>query len=297
MRPTDENQPGSRRPNLMSSSRRSTGEINILAMLDGQAPGRRLLAVPAVFWYGAAGVLACSLLAALAWLVRGATPARDAQTADTAQAATAPAVRSTPAMRDAGSARDGQHGALPGTRAVLAEQGSAPSPVAPDTYAPPPARGAVVIDLPQPTPAAAPTPAPPASAATASATPGRASALAAASRPQPTAPRHAVAHATTSAVPPARPQPAYRATPAQPSAQTPSLAHVHPGQPGQPTPSRQKRAAGAGKTAPAPGSVDTDVALISAILQHTGTRDEATEGTGAAACTDKPCGARMPSRQ
>ena len=124
MRPTDENQPVSRRPNLMSTSRRATSEINILAMLEGQAPGRRCRALPVVVWYGAAGVLACSLLVAIACLVRGATPARDGTPVD-----------------------------VPGTRATL----SAESPVsmaAPNTYAAPaaavPARGAVIIDLPQP---------------------------------------------------------------------------------------------------------------------------------------------------
>lgn len=70
MRPTDENQTGSRRPNLMSSSRRSGAEINILAMLDGQArkPGP-FARLPRAAWYGSGGVLACALVGAVAWLV------------------------------------------------------------------------------------------------------------------------------------------------------------------------------------------------------------------------------------
>jgi len=180
VRPTDENQPGSRRPNLMSSSRRATGEINILAMLDGQAPGRRLLALPAGVWYGAAGVLACFLLVALAWLVRGATPTRDAGKAGAAQASAQP-------TQPTGSARP-----------------------TPDTYAAPaaPARGAVIIDMPQPAPAMA-----------ASDVAVRAPAGAGTPRP---ASRHPITHPATPAVPSARPQPVSRTVPSQ------ALAHADP---------------------------------------------------------------------
>ena len=247
MRPTDENQPGSRRPNLMSSSRRTTGEINILAMLDGQAPGRRLLALPTVVWYGAAGVLACSLLVALAWLVRGAAPAHGVDTAGTAQA----------------SARTSQ--------STQPSQSSRPAPdmaASPDAAGP--ARGAVIIDLPQPTPATA-------SAMPVHAPAGRETTRAAA--------RHAATHPATPPTSSTRPQPALRTNPAQ------ALAHADP------PPPRQKRTAGASRTTPSPPTVDTDVALISAILQHTGTRNEAADGAGTAACTDKPCAPRMPHRQ
>jgi len=82
VRPTDEDQSGSRRPNLMSSTRRTASETNILAMLDRHesgGPGRRMLRrlrrVPALAWYGAAGVLAIGLVGSLAWLARdSATP-------------------------------------------------------------------------------------------------------------------------------------------------------------------------------------------------------------------------------
>ncbi|HEX8788169.1 MAG TPA: hypothetical protein VF793_18435, partial [Telluria sp.] len=60
MRPTDEDQPGSRRPNLMSTSRRSAGDVNILAMLDGL--GSRSRARRPLLWYGIGGVLACGLI-------------------------------------------------------------------------------------------------------------------------------------------------------------------------------------------------------------------------------------------
>jgi hypothetical protein len=87
----------------MSSSRRATGDINILALLDGQARGRRFRARP-VFWYGTAGVLACALLVALAWLVRSATPPRHRDTAG-ANAAVAHEVPATVAPGGGTAAR------------------------------------------------------------------------------------------------------------------------------------------------------------------------------------------------
>jgi hypothetical protein len=229
----------------MSSSRRGTGEIHILAMLDGQAPGRRLRALPAVVWYGAAGVLACGLLLALGWLVRGPTPAPTPD-ADKAGAVQASAQPTQPA------------------RAV---------PAAPDTYVAPaaPARGAVIIDLPPPAPALA-----------ASAEPVHAPAGTGTVQ---TPSRHPLTHPTTPVVPSARPQPASRTTSTQ------ALAHADPAAP------RQKRSGGTSRTTPPSVAVDTDVALISAILQHTGTRNEAADGAGTTACADKSCGPRMPSRQ
>jgi hypothetical protein len=297
VRPTDENQPGSRRPNLMSPSRRAIGEINILAMLDGQAPGRRLRTLPAVVRYGAAGVLACSLLVALAWLVRGAAPARDAGAADAAQASaqssqsTQPiqpirpiqpiqptqSLRPAPGTRDAGNARDILAVDVPSMRATLATDTPVSVP-APDMVASPdaagPARGAVIIDLPQPAPAMTP-------AVTARAAAGTETTRAVA--------RHAATRPTTPAIPFMRPQPALRANSSQ------ALAHADR------TPPRQKRTAGASRATPPSAAVDTDVAVISAILQHTGPRDNAgdgaADGAGAAACADKPCGPRMPPRQ
>jgi len=274
VRPTDENQPGSRRPNLMSSSRRTTGEINILAMLDGQAPGRRLLALPAFVRYGAAGVLACSLLVALAWLVRGAAPTRDPGKAGAAQASAQPtqptrSVPPTPDSRDAGDARATSPVAVPGMRATLAADTPVSVP-APDTYAAPAARGAVIIDLPQPAPAMA-----------ASAVPVHAPAGTGITH---TPSRHPPTHPATPAVPPTRPQPAVRPMSSQ------ALAHAD-------QPARPKRSTGTSRATPPSATVDTDVALISAILQHTGTRNEAADGAGTAACADKSCGPRMPPRQ
>lgn len=254
MRPTDENQPGSRRPNLMSPSRRTNGEINILAMLDGQAPGRRLRARPAVFWYGAAGVAACSLLVALAWLVRGGTPARD--TAGAAQAALHPATAPAGTAAAPVTHPENVYAARDSIPVSLPDMHTAP---AGDEPVPATARGAVIVDVAPPAPASEPP-----------------SALGART---PAAPAHVAAHH-----PAARPQPASRPMPSQ----APSLAHAD-------TAPRPKRAAS--RTGASSAAVDTDVALISAILQHTGTRNEAANGAGAAACADKSCNPRLPSRQ
>lgn len=73
MRPSDENQAASSqasgRPNLLSSTRRSSNEDNILARIDG-APARRGVAYNAVrlAWYGGAVLMAVALTATLAWL-------------------------------------------------------------------------------------------------------------------------------------------------------------------------------------------------------------------------------------
>jgi hypothetical protein len=212
-------------------------------MLDGQAPGRRLRALPTVVWYGAAGGLACGLLLALGWLVRGPTPTPDADKAGATQASAQPT------------------------------QPARTVPAAPDAYVAPaaPARGAVIFDLPQPAPALA-----------ASAEPVHAPAgTGTVQNP----PRHPLTHPVPLLVPSARPQPVSR------TMSTQALAHADPAAP------RQKRSGGTSRTTPPSATVDTDVALISAILQHTGTRNEAADGAGTTACADKSCGPRMPSRQ
>ena len=314
MRPTDENQPGSRRPNLMSSSRRTTGDINILAMLDGRAPGRRPRVLPAAFRYGAAGVLACSLLATLVWLVQDDTPARDAGKDDAAQASLRPGAAG-PAARPAGAtashdtqpagahdvelivtqrddllpASDSMSVGVPRTRTAPAADTSAPTPPGPASppvplHMPPtvttPARtaassglpvnasrrGAVIIDMPQPAPTVA-------------------TAI-------PATPAHAVAGMAPTHLQPAADGHATTRTPAQaPSpARTPSLARTGP------TTAHPKRGAAASRTAP-PSAVDTDVAVISAILQHSAARSEPANTAPAHACADNACATRLPSRQ
>lgn len=297
MRPTDENQPSSRRPNLMSPSRRTSGDIHILAMLDGRAAGRRLLARPRLLWYGAGGVLACALLAVLACLVRSTTPAGD--TAAPAVAAVAPAV---PAVRPVPPARMEQP-----SRTLRGSTSALEAESAPDV------RGAVA-DLTPPGPAAPP------AAVTATTAAARSSAsvdlpvirtgldAAAGSAHMPR-----VATSATSAVPAvpapasaqarplpprhARPRPEPSQSARQYALQTPPPAHADARL------ARHKRSPAAARTpGQVPTNVDTDVALISAILQHAGTGSgngagsDAADAAPAASCADRSCGPRMPSR-
>jgi hypothetical protein len=259
----------------MSSSRRATGDINILALLDGQSRGRRFRARPMV-WYGTAGVLACSLLVALAWLVRSATPPRHTGTAG-ANASVAHEVHATAAPGSDTAAHASAFAIEHDVNAALAAETSAqphapePAVAEPSTQSSATVRGAVIVDLAGPT-------SPPSMATTAPAAPPHASPGPAPSRAQPPAVRH----------PPARLEPAYRTIPTQ----APVLAHAGS------APLRQKRTAA--KTPPPTVAVDTDVALISAILQHTGAPHEAAAAGDTAAtppCADKSCGPHMPSRQ
>lgn len=238
MRPTDENQPPSRRPNLMSTPRRTSGEINILAMLDGQAGrSRRLLTLPVAWWYGGACLVACMLVGLLAWLARDAAGARPGAAA---LATAAPATR-------------------PGSATPIAITLAAPDSVAaaildsiePAIDAPPPA----VVPVPIPVPVPAPTPPaarhqpPPVLAA----------------RPAPQAANHAV------------PRPLPR-LPAHPDAPAPRARHT----------------AAAAKARAATPTVDTDVALISAIILHGGgKRLDPVPGS----CADGPCTFPLPERQ
>jgi hypothetical protein len=256
----------------MSSSRRTTGDINILAMLDGQAPGRRPRVLRAAFRYGAAGVLACSVLATLIWLVQDDTPARDAGK-DAAPQASLPAGTAGQAARPAHAAwpRDAQPAGAHDVELIVTQRDdllpardgmpvSVPPPATSARTAAPPGlpvnaarRGAVIIDMPQPAP----------NVATAiPATPAHA-----------TGGGHATTHTTAQATPPAR---------------APSLARTGS------TTAHRKRGAAASRSAP-PSAVDSDVAVISAILQHAGARSEAADA--APACPDKSCAIRMPSRQ
>jgi hypothetical protein len=258
VRPTDEDQPGSRRPNLMSSTRRSANEINILAMLDRQASGalprrmlRRFLSRPAMMWYGAAGLLVCGVVGALAWLARDSTPA----SADTALAGSIkPAAQAPAAIETVGNA-------------PLVASTAEPAPAADPE---PPARASIVDVAPAPEPAAP----------------------ALAVRAPVSVPAHALPQQQAAgriAVHEAQRDPARLA--AQTAAAKTGPRTVHAGAPvhAGPPAARSRRQAAAAKAPAAPSAVDTDVALISAIIQHANAREEAQKG-----CADKGCGARKP---
>jgi hypothetical protein len=255
VRPTDEDQSSSRRPNLMSSTRRTASETNILAMLDRQEGGglmRRILRGfrngPPLMWYGAAGMLVIVLVGSLAWLARdnGSSASVDSALAGAvgSGAKQAPEIAVVPA---------------PASLAVSAEASAEAADL-------PPAAGATIVDL-APAAESAAEPMAPVQAAPVQlphALPPQQHAGRIAPRDVQHDPLRPAAHATLAKAAP-RP-PVARAPAARPAVQ----AHAE---------ARGRRPAGLPKPAPkpAPGAVDTDVALISAIIQHANKRQEAEE--------------------
>ena len=275
MRPTDENQTGSRRPNLMSSSRRASGEINILAMLDGQSGkplSRRFAAWPKVAWLGGAGVLGCALLGGLAWLLH-----------------------------------DPVGGGFEGRAVHATLEGAAGAPVDPPDdslpnpalrIAAPSARGAAIVELAAPDandvarlPRFHPeelelreghhagVTRPPIAAAAA---PAAAAAGAGAAAPaSPTAARQ-----TAKPPPVATPRPI--AKPLAKAAARPAATQHPPA-----VAAHSRRGVASAKQGMAGATVDNDVALISAIIQHVNKRGELGDGPD---CGDKPCPTKMTNR-
>jgi hypothetical protein len=241
----------------MSSPRRAGAEVNILAMLDGQEGkplSRRVLALPKAGWYRVAGVLACVLLGTLTWLVRDPGSGREL-----ARAAGREAVASLPTP------------ILPGPPAapdpVLAPP---PAPVPPVHEVPEvPAQGATIVNVSPPEPAEAPPAVPPKPAE-----PPLRMATGHGGVQRQAAPKPALAHAA----PTPRPHGA--------------IARNATAQTRHEPPARAKRGTAA-KPGAAPAAVDTDVALISAIIQHVNSRGELKEG---ADCGAKPCSAKMPNK-
>lgn len=226
MRPTDENQYGSTRPNLMSSNRRG-GEESILSMLERDSGRSRRHPAGRLTLYAAAGVVLLGLVGTIAWLARDQPGSRQAAPP---VARTAPAV----AMAEAGAAPPEAHGH---------------------------AEGAAIIDSPEPPPLGAREPAP--------------------AQAAPEAPPLVL-------VAPDEPGPAPAAAMSEPAPAVPAVAAPSRApRSAAPRPRATAKAAGAGKSqlatrrqpparkarpAPARDGVDTDVALISAIISHSGKR-------------------------
>jgi hypothetical protein len=260
----------------MSSTRRAASEVNILAMLDRQEGGalpqrflRGLLNRSRMFWYGAAGVLVCALVGSLAWLARdtGASSAVDTALAGAVTSAGGRVTGLAAAPPDPAASASGADAApyLSSTSASDAGPESAPIGGATIVNLAPAQPGEPSQTLMHQPPARTParTPAPkPAPKPAPQEHPGRITAREA--RPDP---QRLAAHA-------AAPKAAVR-TPA-------------PGKP--PVPVRSRRQPPPAKAAP--GAVDTDVALISAIIQHASKHQEAED----AACAAPPCPPRTPAK-
>lgn len=259
MRPTDENQTGSRRPNLMSSSRRSGAEINILAMLDGQArkPGP-FARLPRAAWYGGGGVLACALAGAVAWLVHD----------------------------QSGSGFEGRVQAGPPVVPLEIVSETVPNPAL--QVDPPRTHGATVVDVAAAADAASAVQPAPSGARVLDDARQEVQALAAvapASAPPqafvPVRPDMPVVVAVSAAVTRPTHHVPHRVPPKAAPAARGALAEAR-----QPASTHVRRTAPtAQKAKPAPAAVDTDVALISAIIQHVNQRGEVKDGA-----------AKMPNR-
>ena len=270
MRPTDENQAASTRPNLMSS-RRGAGEENILAMLErdsARRPGTRMSGVRLAS-YGAAAALAGILAGGVAWLAFDNHKTAQELQARHDAANAAPAV-----MADA---------ALPPPLPPAAVQ--APAMEAPRT--------AVVVDE----------QARPRDTTLASAVPPLVMLppheLKSAKPPAP-APRAVQESVPPKPAKPAAAKVATRApvkkkvdkTPKQASRVASRVAKAGPARAAATPKARLDTAARSRKAAPAADTqVDNDVALISAIIQHSerhrGERDSA-GACGGAKCPPKP---------
>ena len=241
MRPTDENQSPSMRPNLMSPRRPSaattSGEDSILAMLEREPARRRKAAAGAtssarLAWYGASAAVALALTGALVWLAAN-NDGRQRATQDTM-------------LADAGKAAQRQAPALqpsppPALRPAALEVQAAGAAHIVD-QAPTP-EGVPPLRLLKPAPATPPTPVP------AAPVPVRPAAKAPPPRPAPAVAVEARPVASRPAPLLAKPKPVLAAKGAA-----------------RPAPLKAARSAAPARAPDAP--VDADVALISAVIVH-----------------------------
>ncbi len=257
MRPTDENQSPSMRPNLMSP-RRTSGEDSILAMLERDPMRKRGTATASggrLAWYGASGAVAIALTGMLVWLAAGndgvnldasglpldqpavASAARPAAAGGHGDPASAALPEPAPALRQVAMATTTappvpRPASQSGSAAVIVDQEPAQDVPPMRLLKPAPAKPAALPPVRVPVPGTAPrpvarTPAP------------KTSALASGEPRQSARP----------AAPPARPRPVAAARNA-----------VRPAQAKAPRPASTAKGAD--------GHVDADVALISAVIVH-----------------------------
>lgn len=145
MRPTDENQAASTRPNLMSS-RRGAGEDNILAMLErdsARRPGARMSGVRLAS-YGAAAALAGILAGGVAWLAYdNHKTAQDVQARHGAATGPAPTVLADASLPPLPPPSPGPSPIVDAPRTAVIVDESARRPIAPAAPAAPAAASGV----------------------------------------------------------------------------------------------------------------------------------------------------------
>lgn len=227
MRPTDENQYGSTRPNLMSSSRRGSEE-SILSMLERDSGRSRRWSSGRMTLYGAAVLIVAGLVGTLAWLARDNPGGQ--QVEPTLVLKPTPMV----AMADVSAVPAETHGHAEGAAII-------------DSPEPPPL-GTKSTTIPDPPPLVLVTPPDAKPAPKASET-----------MPEPAPPRPAAAV-------PAKPGKAAAAR-----TDTPRARAAVKTAPAAKAPARRRPPVKKGK-AGEHDRVDTDVALISAIISHAGKR-------------------------
>lgn len=226
MRPTDENQYGSTRPNLMSSSRRGSEE-SILSMLERDSGRSRRWSSGRMTLYGAAVLVVAGLVGTLAWLARDNPGSQQ--------------VEPTLVLK-------------PTPMVAMADVTAVPA----DTHGH--AEGAAIIDSPEPPPLGT-------KSATVSDPPPLMLVTPPDARPAPKASE------TVPEPAPERPAaaPAKPAKPVAARAAPPRARAAEKAAPVARSAARRAPAVKKGKTAER-GRVDTDVALISAIISHSGKR-------------------------
>lgn len=269
MRPTDENQSPSMRPNLMSPRRTATsGEDSILAMLEREPARKRGARNPALrlAWYGASAAVALALTATLVWMAANNDGLRpDVQEAVLADARQAPRHGPAPAER-------------PTTAATVLQVAMAPA-----AFDAQPAGDAVIVDQASPAGAVPPLrllkPAPDKPVAEKSAPPPPVRAV---TKAGPSARPATLAAAET------RPAARLAAPPAKPRPVAVAKSTARPAQ------AKAPRGVNPATTAPAP--VDADVALISAVIVHA--NGHAPEGSQMTEllCPNNACQTRPPKQ-
>lgn len=279
MRPTDENQAASTRPNLMSS-RRAAGEENILAMLERDSARRAggRISSPRLAWYCVAAAFSGILVGVVAWLAydnHTTATALQAEAERVTETAAAPAMPPAPAEARSPEPAPMQVAEAPGTALIVDQPQDRPTGLPPLVMLPPEEAGTA-----KPVAPARETPAAPQSEAAIAAKTAPKPAPAPVPKPARTEPvkkaeKPAAAEKTARAAKAEKAEKAAR--PASRPAKAPAQRAV-----AEKSQARKQKNAAASAAEPA---VDSDVALISAIIaqseRHRGEREKPAPCTGA----------------
>jgi len=295
VRPTDENQAGSTRPNLMSS-RRAAGEENILAMLErdsARRPGTRMSGVRLAS-YGAAAALVGILAGGVAWLAYDNHQTGQELIAQHELANPVPPLLADAAPPSPTVSAPAPAPAADAPRTAVIVDESAPARDTAVASAPPPLVMLPPHELAGARPASTPRPAPESvqpTIAKAEAPPAQAKHVTAekkvAKAEAPVAPaRTATEKKVTKAAAPATAKKTDKAAKSANRAAKPAKARTGATAKAKLEATRQRKAAASSDTA-----VDSDVALISAIIQHS--ERHRGEREAASACKGPHC-ARKP---